>query len=142
MTPVDPSHRLVAGELERRWNAALDAVAAQERVATELVATAPNGVPDRAALLALAEDLPSAWRDARTDVRLKKRIVRSTFSPVTMKRPVASSLITRLNRRHRGPVQALQRLPVWEARHHHAYRPVSVLLGRHLPPSTSSRKSA
>jgi DNA invertase Pin-like site-specific DNA recombinase len=39
---VDPAHRLVAAELERRWNAALDAVAAQEKVVTELAADGIN----------------------------------------------------------------------------------------------------
>lgn len=77
---VDPAHRLVAAELERRWNAALDAVAAQERIVSELAAVAPTTVPDRAALLALATDLPSVWQDARTDVRLKKRIVRALIA--------------------------------------------------------------
>jgi DNA invertase Pin-like site-specific DNA recombinase len=77
---VDPVHRLVAAELERRWNAALNAVAAQERLATELAAAAPTTAPDRLALLALAEDLPSIWRDERTDVRLKKRIVRALIA--------------------------------------------------------------
>jgi DNA invertase Pin-like site-specific DNA recombinase len=79
---VDPAHRLVAAELERRWNAALDAVAAQERVVTELAATAPAAPPDRQALLALAEDLPSVWHDPRTDVRLKKRMVRALIAEV------------------------------------------------------------
>src|SRR5438876_1058861 len=77
---VDPTHRLVAAELERRWNAALDAVAAQERVVAELAAAAPHTAPDRAALVALAGDLPNIWRDARTDVRLKKRIVRALIA--------------------------------------------------------------
>src|SRR5205814_983983 len=77
---VDPAHRLVAAELERRWNAALDAVGAHERIVTELAAAAPTAAPDRAALLALATDLPSVWQDARTDVRLKKRIVRALIA--------------------------------------------------------------
>lgn len=73
---VDPVHRLVAAELERRWNAALDALAAQERLVSDLAAAAPDAVPDRAALLGLATDLPTVWHDPHTDVRLKKRIVR------------------------------------------------------------------
>ncbi|HVH66659.1 MAG TPA: recombinase family protein [Gemmatimonadales bacterium] len=77
---VDPAHRLVAAELERRWNAALDAVAEQERAVSALAAATPHAAPDRAALVALAEDLPAVWRDARTDVRLKKRIVRTLIT--------------------------------------------------------------
>ncbi len=74
---VDPANRLVAAELERRWNATLDAVAVQERAVTALEAAAPAAMPDRTALRALADDLPVVWRDARTDIRLKKRIVRT-----------------------------------------------------------------
>ena len=74
---VDPDNRLVAAELERRWNAALAAVTAQERIVTDLSASVAAAAPDRRALCALAEDLPSVWHDARTDVRLKKRIVRT-----------------------------------------------------------------
>jgi Recombinase zinc beta ribbon domain/Recombinase/Resolvase, N terminal domain len=81
---VDPTHRLVAAELERRWNAALDAVAAQEHVVSGLAAAAPGRAPDPAALRALAEDLPVVWRDARTDVRLKKRIVRALIAVLLM----------------------------------------------------------
>jgi DNA invertase Pin-like site-specific DNA recombinase len=77
---VDPANRLVAAELERRWNAALDAMAAQDRRVAALAAAAPTGAPDRKALVGLAEDLPSVWHDARTDVRLKKRIVRALIT--------------------------------------------------------------
>jgi len=77
---VDPAHRLVASELERRWNAALDAVAAQERIVADLATAAPAAVPNRGALLALATDLPSVWNDGRTDVRLKKRIIRALIA--------------------------------------------------------------
>ncbi len=77
---VDPTLRLVAAELERRWNAALEAVATQEREVAELAAAAPPAAPDLAALRALAGDLPGLWRDARTDVRLKKRIVRALIA--------------------------------------------------------------
>ncbi len=77
---VDPAHRLVAAELERRWNAALDAVAAHEQAMA--VTAAPSGAvaPDRAALRALATDLPTLWRDPATDVRVKKRIVRTLIA--------------------------------------------------------------
>jgi hypothetical protein len=79
---VDPAHRLVAAELERRWNAALDAVAAHEGALAAARRGVPEstGAPDRAALRALATDLPTVWRAPATDMRLKKRIVRALIS--------------------------------------------------------------
>lgn len=76
---VDPAHRLVAAELERRWNAALDAVAATTHALTAFDADRARTAPvmDAAAVRALASDLPSVWQDPRTDARLKKRIVRT-----------------------------------------------------------------
>ncbi len=74
---VDPTHRLVAAELERRWNAALDAVAAQERHLAGLTTVAAAPLIDGTALRALADDLPRVWHDPQSDARLKKRIVRT-----------------------------------------------------------------
>lgn len=76
---VDPTHRLVAAELERRWNAALDALESATRALTTFDADQARTAPvmDAAALRALASDLPSVWQDPRTDARLKKRIVRT-----------------------------------------------------------------
>ena len=74
---VDPAHRLVASELERRWNAALDAVAAHERHLAGLETVAATPPVDAAALRALAEDLPRVWHDPQSDARLKKRLVRT-----------------------------------------------------------------
>ena len=74
---VDPTHRLVTAELERRWNAALDAVAAQERHLAGLTTVAAAPLVDGTALRALADDLPRVWHDPQSDARLKKRIVRT-----------------------------------------------------------------
>lgn len=77
---VDPANRLVAAELERRWNAALDAVAAHAASLHVMRAPVPTSVPDREALLALATDVPALWRDPATDIRLKKRLVRALIA--------------------------------------------------------------
>lgn len=74
---VDPAHRLVAAELERRWNAALDAVAAQERHLAGLATLTASPAVDVAGLRALAEDLPRVWHAPESDARLKKRLVRT-----------------------------------------------------------------
>jgi DNA invertase Pin-like site-specific DNA recombinase len=74
---VDPEKRLVAAELEARWNAALERVREQEgRLASFDTRTVPAQQIDARVLQALAQDLPSLWNDAATDMRLKQRIVR------------------------------------------------------------------
>lgn len=77
---VDPAHRLVAAELERRWNVALDAVAAHEASLRATPTPTRPSAPDREALLALATDLPALWRDPATDVRIKKRLLRALIA--------------------------------------------------------------
>lgn len=73
---VDPDNRLVAPELEARWNAALSRVSEVEaRVAEEQRRPATVNV-DRTSLLALAESLPAVWNSPTADMRLKQRIVR------------------------------------------------------------------
>jgi len=80
---VDPEKRLVAAELEARWNAALEQVRELEGRLKELESRAAEIVPaDRTTLLRLAEDLPSAWSDPLTDMRLKQRIVRIVINEI------------------------------------------------------------
>jgi hypothetical protein len=71
---VDPAKRHVARELEARWNGALEHVAELERRIEDLrSATRPK--IDRARLLQLAQDLPSAWNAPSTDTRTKQRLI-------------------------------------------------------------------
>jgi DNA invertase Pin-like site-specific DNA recombinase len=72
---VDPTKRLVARELEARWNSTLERVVALEARLEGLAAEAGAGPRvDRAALMALAHDLPAAWNAASADPRTKQRI--------------------------------------------------------------------
>jgi len=74
---VDPTKRLVARELEARWNAALERVAELEERTTRLEASAmARPSIDRAALMTLAHDLPVAWNAPSTDARTKQRLTR------------------------------------------------------------------
>ena len=74
---VDCDNRLVASELEGRWNAALEKVRELENRMQEAESTAQaKPVPSKEALLALAEDLPGIWNAPETDMRLKQRIAR------------------------------------------------------------------
>ena len=74
---VDPAKRLVARELEARWNAALECVTKlEQRIARMDVSATTRSQIDRVALLALAHDLPAAWNAPSTDARTKQRLTR------------------------------------------------------------------
>jgi excisionase family DNA binding protein len=74
---VDPDNRLVAAELEARWNAELQRVHELEAKLQEFdVSIESVPMPDKEVLLSLARDLPAVWNAPSTDMRLKQRIVR------------------------------------------------------------------
>ena len=82
---VDPDKRLVARELEARWNAALGHVAEIEsRIAQIDAAATARPTIDRAALLALAHDLPAAWNAPSTTMRTKQRLTRILIQEVVI----------------------------------------------------------
>lgn len=72
---VDPTKRLVARELEARWNAALERTAhLEERIAKHDAAAALRPKIDHAALMSLARNLPAVWNAPGTETRTKQRI--------------------------------------------------------------------
>ena len=73
---VDPDNRLVASELEARWNASLRQVQEVDRKLQEARYTPHPHIADKETLLALACDLPAVWNDGASDMRLKQRIAR------------------------------------------------------------------
>ena len=74
---VDPDNRLVAGELEARWNAALSTVGeVEQRLRDNELPANASRIPDKETLCSLAQDLPAVWNSPATDMRLKQRIVR------------------------------------------------------------------
>ena len=80
---ADPANRLVAGELETRWNKALARVTEIEAKIADHDAVAPSQA--EAAPLTfttLAGDLRAVWTAPTTDARLKKRIVRTLIREV------------------------------------------------------------
>src|SRR3954453_1782421 len=74
---ADPENRLVAGELEARWNRTLIRVAPCETRIADHDAAAPRPALAPVSFDALAEDLQAVWSAPTTDGRLKKRIVRT-----------------------------------------------------------------
>jgi excisionase family DNA binding protein len=76
---VDPDNRLVAGELERRWNEKLLRLRdAEIQLAnlSEAQNTPAFPIKDRARLLALGEDLRQAWNSPGVSVETRKKIIR------------------------------------------------------------------
>jgi DNA invertase Pin-like site-specific DNA recombinase len=75
---VDPDNRLVAAELEARWNTALCRVGEVEgRLRqTETTGQETARIPDKESLVSLAQNLPAVWNAEATDMRLKQRITR------------------------------------------------------------------
>jgi hypothetical protein len=80
---IDPENRLVAAELEARWNRALARVDEIEgKIAAHDAATPePSPVPAMD-ITALAADLRAVWSAPTTDARLKKRVVRTVVHEV------------------------------------------------------------
>jgi len=85
---VDPANRLVAGELERRWNEALQAVARiQGEIAAMIAQRAPPlGEPERQQLMALGADLERAWSHPAATAATRKRILRTALSEIIVRR--------------------------------------------------------
>ena len=85
---VDPANRLVAGELERRWNEALQAVARIEEEIATLVARRPPplGEPERQQLMALGADLERAWLHPAATAATRKRILRAALTEIIVRR--------------------------------------------------------
>jgi DNA invertase Pin-like site-specific DNA recombinase len=79
---TDPANRLVAGELEARWNKALAGVAEVEGKLATYDAATVSPAADPVSLATLAADLRSVWTAPTTDARLKKRIVRTVIQEV------------------------------------------------------------
>jgi DNA invertase Pin-like site-specific DNA recombinase len=87
---IDPENRLVAAELERRWELALRAVA-EAREAAERFDRTPAAAPLDPALRAqlgdLGRRLPALWRSGRLTPAHQKELLRSLVRRVVVTRP-------------------------------------------------------
>jgi hypothetical protein len=81
---IEPENRLVAAELEKRWNNALRHVAEIEQRLNEVRSSAPQLTTQeqRAELLSLGDDLDRVWDDSKAPIRLKKRILRTVLQEI------------------------------------------------------------
>jgi DNA invertase Pin-like site-specific DNA recombinase len=81
---VDPANRLVAGELERRWNEALEAV---HRIESEIAALdakrpLPLSEKEREHLMQLGADLERTWSHPAASAATRKRILRAALHEI------------------------------------------------------------
>jgi excisionase family DNA binding protein len=81
---VDPANRLVAAELERRWNQALTTEAQLEAELTSLQQGRERPLSDaqKRELLEFARDLPRLWDDPRSSPEYKKRLLRIALKDI------------------------------------------------------------
>lgn len=84
---VDPDNRLVARELEKRWNDALGSLEEleQDYTAAQRIDLAPLAEADRQAVRDLATDLPALWSASTTTTADRKRLLRLVVQEVTLK---------------------------------------------------------
>lgn len=81
---VDPDHRLVARELERRWDEALRAGETLQADYSRFVRDCPKQLTleERAQILALANNVPALWRAATTTPQDRQTIARLLLEEV------------------------------------------------------------
>jgi Recombinase zinc beta ribbon domain len=83
---VDPDNRLVANELERRWNEKLERVAHLEQAHANAEAEAQWDLTpeERASISALSQDLPAIWAAPTTTTQDRKQLLRSAIDTVQL----------------------------------------------------------
>lgn len=83
---VDPANRLVAAELERRWNDAIEAVTRVRQQAAEQAGKLPRDLSeqDRDRVRTMAANLERIWTAPTTTVRDRKRLLRAAVERVVI----------------------------------------------------------
>jgi hypothetical protein len=83
---VDPSNRLVAGELERRWNEKLERVAQLERRYAQAEGESQWNLraEEREAIAELSRDLPALWSADTTTNQERKQLLRMAIESVQL----------------------------------------------------------
>lgn len=86
---VEPENRLVAAELENRWNQALAQVSALEERLKALGLSSPQVVSSeqKQRLMELGQDLQQLWEHPQAPLELKKRILRTIIQEIVASRP-------------------------------------------------------
>jgi Recombinase zinc beta ribbon domain/Recombinase len=95
---VDPSQRLVAATLERRWNTALLHCEELKQQAAEFQRRqARVATPEqKAKVLALANDLPQLWHAPTTQAKDRKRMLRLLIKDITVEKSAPKQLLVHI----------------------------------------------
>jgi DNA invertase Pin-like site-specific DNA recombinase len=95
---VDPSQRLVASTLERRWNDALLQLQELKKQAAEVqLQEARVATPEqKEKVLALARDLPRVWHARTTHAKDRKRMLRLLIKDITVEKPQPKQLLVHI----------------------------------------------
>jgi DNA invertase Pin-like site-specific DNA recombinase len=106
---VDPSNRLVAGTLEKRWNDALEELkTAQEELHRSRQQQGLELTEEqKAQLRALAEDLPKLWKSQTTSAQDRKRMLRLLIKDITVEKRRAERKVVLHIRWQGGAVEDL-----------------------------------
>jgi len=109
---ADPENRLVADELERRWNQALQRVREVELRIEQHVHRHRNvaAAPTREQFEDLASELEAVWSCSEMDVRLKKRLLRTLLHEIVVDVDAAAGEVM-LTLHWKGGVYTELRLP-------------------------------
>jgi DNA invertase Pin-like site-specific DNA recombinase len=88
---VEPENRLVAGTLERQWEAALRTQRTLEEEYARFQQTQPTrlSAAEQAQIAALAHDLPALWQSERTSITDKRQVVRLLLQRVVVWAPAS-----------------------------------------------------
>lgn len=92
---VDPDNRLVAAELERRWELALRGLAEAREAADRFAQTPPEPTLDptlRQQLLNVSAELPGLWASERLSMAQKKELLRSLVRRIILNRPMSDTV--------------------------------------------------
>jgi DNA invertase Pin-like site-specific DNA recombinase len=92
---VDPDNRLVASELERRWERALQTLMAVREAAERATRATPEVVLDptlREQLRDLGPRLPELWESDQLSAAQQKELLRSLIRRIILTRPVADAV--------------------------------------------------
>ncbi len=83
---VNPENRLVARELEKRWNEALEALGKLEReyAVAQKTTLAPLTPEEQEAARQLTVNVPAIWEAATTTMADRKRLVRTIIQEITL----------------------------------------------------------
>ncbi len=83
---VDPENRLVAAQLEKRWNTALETLSKreQEYAVAQKTALQPLSEEEREAVRRLTLDVPTVWQAETTTMADRKRLLRTIIQEITL----------------------------------------------------------